>query len=132
MRLNCFLNLEEHIYLYEPWISFGIILLGFTKKRNKIPNNIHTPAVVKNMGGLVSFSENPNRGGPIATPKKRTVPYKQVIIPRSVLGAEDVINVFNEGNTAPVPKPRIEADMVNQITFLQGQKRIKPVARAPF
>lgn len=56
---------------------------------------MHTPAVVKKIGGFEIFSANPKSGGPTATPKKRTVPYKQVTKLRSVLGAEEVISAFN-------------------------------------
>ncbi len=59
------------------------------------PNINHCPCLIA----------SPKVGGPIATPKKRTVPYKHVIIPlRSVLVAP-VIKEFMGGSNTPILIP---------------------------
>ena len=48
---------------------------------------------------------HPKSGGPKATPIKRRLLYREVIIPRCSRSTEPVMSVFKQGSRSPVPIP---------------------------
>lgn len=67
------------------------------------PHNKVKPAIDKNIPALDHSIRVLKIGGPIATPKKRTEPYKEVTNPLRSDGTEPVIKLLIHGSTSPVP-----------------------------
>ena len=66
----------------------------------------------KNMNHLPCLMAKPKVGGPMATPKKRTVPYRQVMVPlRSVLVAP-VIKELMGGSKIPMLIPEKNSTVI--------------------
>jgi hypothetical protein len=64
-----------------------------------------TTAEPKNRNAFSASRASPKVGGPIATPKNLTVPYKQVIIPRRSVLVAPVISELMGGRMIPILIP---------------------------
>ena len=70
--------------------------------QSRAHNNVK-PAVIKNIPERDHTINELKIGGPTATPKNRTEPYKEVTKPLRSVGTEPVIKLLIQGRTSPVP-----------------------------